>query len=117
MTINVFISISVGLNRDISIGDLEEAFLQGNWIKRFLLVDQPPGGVPGLQPGQSLRPEVEVHDTVREHTCDLCGKAPPPRGCAAPPQLLTRSLPPQAFLESSALAIHKKWTHGVEAQA
>ena len=46
-------------------GDLEEAFLQGKRITRFLCVRQPAEGVPGLDSSQLLQLEVEVYGTVR----------------------------------------------------
>lgn len=64
-TIDLFLSISVGLRQEIYQGDLEEAFLQGKAIKRLVSARQPQEGVPGLHFGQLLRMGKEAYGTVR----------------------------------------------------
>merc|ERR1712117_634989 len=49
-SINIFVSIAAGLDETIYQGDLEEAFLQGKQTKREIYVEQPPEGVPGMEP-------------------------------------------------------------------
>ncbi len=64
-TISICLSVSAGLGQEVSLGDLEEAFLQGKKIQRLPYVKQPPQGVPCLEPEQILKMEVEVYGTVR----------------------------------------------------
>ena len=70
---SMLLALAAAMDMEIELGDVRNAYFNGKQLEREVFLEQPRGGLPGLQPGQLLRARKAIYEFTKNHQAFLVG--------------------------------------------